>query len=97
MVIHAKNRCGRNSSTNTAVASVDFASAFTSFTVLASLSIGASMAAHTVVQIAASLIAVLTKNVLHRVLLAAIAGIAAVIYANVASDALRAVILAQRK
>ena len=103
MVIHARSRCGRNSSTNAPAASVvtvATAATFTTITslaTLATLAIGSAVAAYTVIQIADALVAVLTQNVLHRVLMAAVAGVAAVIIVDVASDALRVVVFVQHK
>jgi hypothetical protein len=91
--IRVRNQCGRNSSTNTAVTSVVIT--FTTFTSLATFTIGAAVATHAVVQIADSLVAVFPQNVLHRVFMAAIAGVAAVIIVDVASGALHVVILVQ--
>ena len=64
---------------------------------LSTPAVAAAVAAHAVIQIADALIAMFAQNVLHRVLMAAVAGVAAVVVVNVARYALHVVVPVQHK
>jgi len=90
MVIRERNRFGRSSSTDTPddlVVTVPTAATFTAFTALSN---GAAVAAYTVIQGTDSLITVLTQNILNRVLMAALARVAAASNGQLAVEAAKA-------
>ena len=64
-------------------------------TLFTSLAIGAAVATHTVIQITDTLIRVLAQNVGHRVLVAAVAGVAAVVVVHMAGHARCVMVLVQ--
>jgi hypothetical protein len=57
--------------------------------------IGTAVALHTVVEVANAFISVLTQDVLHCVLMAAIAGVTAVVVVDMAGCAFHVVVLVQ--